>query len=306
MAKVSLSSVGLAYRQWVKLPKIGAVELASLEIRIARNENLPVLSQSVSTVLKMVDNPNIGARNIESAIEKDPAITAKVLKVANSAYYGGMDIPTVGRAVQFLGLNSIRSLVVGIAFRQMISDPAETPNFNKVEFWRHSLAVAVAARILGKLKLPFKAEELYCAGMMHDVGMLVMDRFMSREFQSALDLCRDSGRPLFEVEREIQGYDHAEIGGLLAEKWSLSKIINHAIRYHHNPTLDGDFYETTCVIAVADVVAHQCGFTNNVDNATYEVDEETAEAIGLDTQQLDTIKTIVVSEVTRAQEAFRI
>ncbi|MCH8978877.1 MAG: HDOD domain-containing protein [Armatimonadetes bacterium] len=282
------------------------MELASLEIRIARNENLPVLSQAVSTVLRLVDNPNISSRNIENAIEKDPAITAKVLKVANSAYYGGMDIPSVGRAVQFLGLNTIRSLVVGIALQQMISDRTVTPNFSKLEFWSHCLAVATAARILCRMKLPFKAEELYCAGMMHDVGMLVMDRFMSREFQSALDLCRESGRPLYEIEREIQGYDHAEIGGLLATNWSLSKIIMHGIRYHHDPALDGDFYETTCVIAVADAVAHQCGYTNNVNNAVYEIDEEAAEAIGLKTEQLDTIKTVVISEVNRAQEAFRI
>lgn len=282
------------------------MELASLEIRIKRNENLPVMSQTANAVLRLVDNPNTGPRDIQQAIEKDPAITGKILKVANSAYYGGVQIPTVGRAIHFLGMNSIRSLVVGIAFQQMIGGKVETPNFSKMEFWRHSLAVATASRILGKMKVPFKAEELYCAGMMHDVGMLVFDRFMPEEFQNALVICKESGRQLNEVERELHGYDHAEVGGLLADNWGLTKIIRHGIKFHHNPALDGDYYETTSIVSAADVIAHRCGFTNNVDNVKMEFDEEVAEAIGLPTEQFDTIQTVVISEVAKAQEAFHL
>ena len=264
------------------------------------------MSQAASLVLSLVDHPNTGPRDIQNAIEKDPAITAKILKVANSAYYGGVEMPTVGRAIHFLGMNTIRSLVVGIAFQQMMGGKFATPSFNKVEFWKHSLAVATASRILGRMKVPFRAEELFCAGMMHDVGMLVMDRFMPHEFQSSLELCQHTRRPLFEIEKGVLGYDHAEIGGILADKWNLSKLIRNGIKYHHNPVLDGDYYETTCIISASDVLAHQCGYTNNVDNVKMEIDEEVAEAIGLPVEQFETIQAVVVSEVSKAQEAFRL
>ena len=264
------------------------------------------MSQAASSVLTLVDNPNTGPRVIKLAIEKDPAITAKILKVANSAYYGGVEMPTVGRAIHFLGINKIRSLVVGIAFQQMMGDRFETPGFCKVEFWKHSLAVATASRILARMKMPSKAEELFCAGMMHDVGMLVMDRYMPNEFQRSLELCQKTGWPLHEVEKSVLGYDHATVGGVLADKWNLSKVVRHAIMYHHSPELDGDYYETTCIIAASDVLAHQCGYTNNVDNVKMEINEEVAEAIGLPIEQFETVQAVVVSEVSKAQQAYNL
>lgn len=292
----------LACRQ----PGKHVLELASLEIRIARSENLPVLPQAVSQVLKLVDDPNVSSREVEKVIECDPAITAKILRVANSAYYGGNTVPTIGRAISFLGLNSIRSLVVSVAFQQLISNSSKTTNFNKIEYWRHCLAVATAARILGKIKLPIKAEELYCAGMMHDVGMLVMERFMAPDFDTSLARARAAMMPLHTVEELEIGFTHADVGGLLAEKWNLSKLVSHAIRYHHTPEEDGDYYETTSIVSAANVLAHQAGFTNNMPLNLYEIDAEVMEAIGLPTEQFDVIKNVIIEEVIKAQKALHI
>ncbi|MCH7902966.1 MAG: HDOD domain-containing protein [Armatimonadetes bacterium] len=281
------------------------MDLASLGIRIERSENLPVLSQAASQILRLVDHPDVSSHQVEAAIQKDSAITAKILKVANSAFYGANGVPTVGRAVAVIGMNSVQSLVVGITFQQMAANKMECPNFGKLEFWRHSLAVATAARIIGKLTMASKAEELYCAGMMHDIGLLVMDRFLPKIFETNLKLCQKLKQPLYKIENQTLGYDHCTVGGLLAEKWSLTKIIKHAIEFHHNPALDGEYYETTCVIAAADALAHQCGFTNSVPGVAYEIDTEVAEAIGLPTEQFAAIQDVVISEVNRAQEAYR-
>lgn len=280
------------------------MDLASLGIRIERSENLPVLSQAASHILRLVDNPDVSSHQVEAAIQKDSAITAKILKVANSAFYGSEGVPTVGRAVSVIGMNTVQSLVVGITFQQMAANKMECTNFGKLEFWRHSLAVATAARIIGKLTMASKAEELYCAGMMHDIGLLVMDRFLPKEFETNLKLCEQTKVPLFQIENKTLGYDHCTVGGLLAEKWSLTKIIKHAIQFHHNPKLDGDYYETTCVISAADALAHQSGFTNSAPAVSYEVDHEVAEAIGLPIEQFGAIQDVVVSEVNKAQAAY--
>ncbi len=243
---------------------------------------------------------------MEKVIERDPAITAKVLRVANSAYYGSQNVSTVGRAIAFLGMNAIRSLVVGVAFQQMVSGRQQSQRFVKVEYWRHCLAAATAGRILGRIRLPSKAEELYCAGMMHDVGMLVLERFMPSDFDIVLEMAATKLIPLHEAETEVLGFNHAEVGALLARKWNLAPLVHNALRYHHEPVMDGDYYETTCYISAANVLAHQCGFTNNQFVGGLEVDAEVAQAIGLPTEQFGAIRDVMVGEVLKAQDAFQI
>lgn len=282
------------------------MELASLEIRIARSENLPVLPQVVSSVLRMADDPDASPREIEKTVERDPAITAKILKVANSAFYGHSNVSNVGRAVSLLGMNVMRSLVVSIAFQQVIGNRVNAANFDKLEYWRHSLAVGVAARILGKIRIPMKAEELFVAGLMHDIGMLVLDRFLPSEFDQAIQFAKSSSIALHEVEQEVMGFDHAAVGGLLAERWGLSTLMKRGIEFHHQPSLDGDYYETTCLLAAANTLAHQCGFTNSQMLAELELDPEVSASIGLPPEQYDSIRDVMVVEVVRAQEAFHI
>lgn len=282
------------------------MDVHELEIKIARSENLPVLPQIVSTVLKMADDPNSSPKVMERIIERDPAITAKILRVANSAYYGLNQVPSIGRAISILGLNTIRSLVIGVAYQQIISGKIQSARFSKLEFWQHSLAVAIGARILAKLKLPLKAEELYCAGMMHDVGLLVMDRFCPIELDASLQLAADRELELQVAERQILQFDHAEVGGLLAERWGLSPLMIGAIANQYRMSEDDPFFQATCFVSAANTLAHQCGYLNNAPSSSKEFHEGAAKAIGLPEPQLEVIRTVMMQEVQKAEEAFQI
>lgn len=280
------------------------MELASLEIRIDRSENLPVLPQAVSKILKLADDPNSSAREMEQIIERDPAISAKLLKVANSAYYGAVTVPTIGRAISFLGMNTVRSLAVSVAFQQMAMTKNRESSFDRFEYWRHSLATATACRIIGKLKFGVKAEELYCAGIIHDVGMLVMERFMPSNFEESLRQSIGSRRPLHEIEMDNLGYSHTVVSSLLARKWGFSKLIQNATQYHLDPELDPDCYDTTCVLHVANALAHEAGFTNSMPNVKYEVMSSAAMAINLPPEQFPVIIEVITQEVGRAEDAM--
>ncbi|MBX7135629.1 MAG: HDOD domain-containing protein [Fimbriimonadaceae bacterium] len=282
------------------------MELGTLQIRIQRSENLPVMSQVVSKVLKLVESPNASPREMEKVVESDAAITAKILKVANSPFYGGASVPTVGRAISVLGMNAIKSLVVGIAYQQMISGGQQQSAqlFNKFEFWQHSLAVATGARLIGKIKVPMKAEELYVAGMMHDVGMLIMDRFMPVEFDNAIRRAQDTGEPIYLAEEEVYGFDHATVGALLGDKWNLSPLIRRAIEFHHQPDNDGDYFDTTSIVTCCNVLAHQAGFTNSSTESNMEMGLSVAQAIDMDDEQLQSIRDVMIKEVTLAQQLF--
>ncbi len=287
------------------MPIIRFVDLESLAIRLSRSENLPVLPQVVGQVLKLAEDPTATPRSLEAIIERDPAITAKILRVANSAYYGFHQIPSIGRAISVLGTNVIRSLIVAVAYQQVIATRQVAAHFNKLDFWHHSLAAATAARILAKLKLPVKAEELYSAAMLHDVGMLVLERFATNEFDSVVHYAQSERIPIHVAEQEQYKFDHAAVGGLLADRWGLPATIRAAIEFHHNlPAVDPQFLDTTADISAANTIAHQCGYSNNAPGLDVQFEPEAIEYLGLPTEQLDVIKSVVQQEIEKAEDAF--
>ena len=287
------------------MPTISFVDLASLQIRMARSENLPVLPQAVSAILRLADDPNASQRDLEKAFERDPAITAKILRVANSAYYGGANIPSIGRAISFLGMSTIRSLVVGVAFQQVVGSKAACRNFDKLAYWRHSLATGIAARLLGKLKLPSKAEELYCTGIMHDIGMLVLERFLPEEFEKAIELSLKAGVTLHEAESTVLGFDHASVGGLLAEKWGLTEIMRAGIDHHHSPKSETKYPEVAEITETANLFAYACGFANQ-GTIKCPSNEQLSEMSGLAIEQIPVIVQVIQAEVEKAESSMQI
>jgi HD-like signal output (HDOD) protein len=281
------------------------VELETLSLKIARSENLPVLPQIVSAVLKLADDPNSTARDMEKLVEREPAIAAKVLRVANSAYYGGQKVSSVGRAISLLGMMNIRALVVGVAFQQVINEKQNSQNFCKLTLWRHSMAVSTAARILGKMKSPHLAEELYTAGMMHDLGLLVLDRFYPVYLDEAVKMAQSDGIELHLAEQHLFGFDHSHIGGILAERWNFSPIIKHAIRYHHSPAEDEEHFDTTCFIVAANVLAQQCDYHNQVKVEAPQIPIEAFEAVGIPEEQYDAIRAVLKVEVAKIEEVYQ-
>ncbi len=272
---------------------------------MARSENLPVLPQAVSEIMRLADDPNANQRELEKAFEQDPAITAKILKVANSAYYGGQRAPTIGRAISFLGLSAIRSLVIGVSFQQMTGNRSESRHFNKLQYWLHCLGTAVSCRVIAKLRMPAKGEELYCAGMIHDIGLLVLERFTPKELDAALELSLKTGTSLLETERKILGFDHAQVGGILAEKWNLSDLMVNGIRHHPNPDEDQQFYESTKIIHMGEKMARVCNYPGLGVEEEPDLDEF-ARQLQLPKDQIPIIQQVVRQEVDKVMSAFSI
>ncbi len=281
------------------------MDFESLALRVRRNENLPVLPQVATAVLKLVDDPRSSAKDLERAIERDMALATKVLRVANSSYYGTANVNSISRAVSVLGLNTVRSLVVSIAYQQMVSGRTQSALFQRTNFWSHSLGVGITSRVVCKMLMPQKSEEMYLAGIMHDVGMLVLDRFIPADFDRAIKLCKESRIPMHEAENEVLGFNHAQVGGLLAEQWGLSKAISNAITFHHTPEEDDQTQDLTCMIALANTLAHQAGLQNHY-TGVQELNDYALTALSLTPEQLDVIGVVMVQEVMKAQQAFQI
>lgn len=281
------------------------MELSALAIRVARTPGLGMLPQVTSQVLRLVDNPNASPRQIGALIERDAGLASKLLKSANSAYYGAPGkIKTVSQAISVMGLSAVRSIVVGQAYQQMTSVRGASKRFDRLAFWQHSLATATAARVLAKLKGWRDPEEAFLAGLLHDSGRLVMDRFLPNEFDQILTLALERAISLQDAEREVLGYTHVEVGDLLGAEWNMPESMREALRRHHDD-VSYDECPLGCLVHAANVLAHQVGFALGAP-VLYELPPTVRQSLGIAEAQYEGLKQAIVQEVVRVQEALRI
>jgi len=282
------------------------MDLRTIELKISRGENLPVLPQVIGAVVKAADDPRTSARDLEKLIEQDAALTAKVLRVVNSPAYGVGQINSVGRALAVIGVNRVKGLLVSLAFQNMLADRSEASNFNKIEYWRHSLAVANAAKALGRLKVPYRAEELFCAGLLHDVGLIIMDKFCPDRLDSAVRVANAQGLSLCEAEAKVLPYNHAQLGGILAAKWGFGDGVRSMIERHHDKACLTDNNDPGAFIMIADMVAHEAGFTNQLSAVVYRLNDEILSSIDVSMGHVEALKEAITIEVEKAEQMFNL
>jgi putative nucleotidyltransferase with HDIG domain len=197
---------------------------------------LPSLPTVVTQLINLVGDPATSARDISQLISADQALTAKILKVANSAFYGfPRKIATVQLAIVVLGFETVKNLGLSVAVLKRFHAGKAHPLFDRQRFWEHAIGCGVAARMLAR-KLDRKLEgEAFVAGVVHDIGKLILIEYFPNEFGESLEMARDEYLTISEAEMKVIGVTHAEIGGWLAEKWNLPETLVQAITYHHNP-----------------------------------------------------------------------
>jgi putative nucleotidyltransferase with HDIG domain len=203
--------------------------------------NLPTPPIVFTQIQKVLNNPNTSAFDIAAILQEDPAMSAKVLKLTNSAYYGlSREIDSVKQAVMIVGLDAVKNLVLSASVISIFSKDQIDQEFQDY-FWRHSLATAFGARMLSRLlrtKLTFDAESGFSAGMLHDIGKMVISVYMSEESQQIkAKKAEQPNIPDYKIEDDILGYNHAHIGALLGQHWKLPTTLIEAVKFHHFPQL---------------------------------------------------------------------
>lgn len=234
------------------------MEMLDVEKRIRdRVENLPALNAVVLEVLRRIGKPDCSTKEVSEVIASDASLASRVLRLANSAYYGlPQRVEAVSLAVPMLGLRTVRRLVMGVATFDVLSFELTGYGDQEGVLWAHSLGTAVAAERICEMVDYRKVEELRLVALLHDIGKVVLSPFIldAREEGMAEEL-HEGGLRVVELERELCGIDHAEVGALIIERWNLSPRFAEIIRHHHEPEHAPEMPKATSIVNLADTVA---------------------------------------------------
>lgn len=229
--------------------RVSAEELVKRTLNVA---SLPTLYTKVDEAI----NRQASSQLIGDLISEDTAMTARLLKFVNSAMFNfPKRIDTVSQAIAIIGTQQLRALILASSVIAMFKDiPPELIDMEL--FWRHSVACGTTARVMALLRRDSNIEYYFLAGLLHDIGRLILFKEKSQEMARALAQAREQQKLLVEVENEIFGLEHARVGGLLLKEWKLAPMFVEVARYHHRPTVARDFPDVVALVHVADVIAN--------------------------------------------------
>lgn len=249
--------------------------------RLEEVTRLTPLPQIAAQVLAISEDPRSSAGQLAEIVQMDPVITANVLKLVNSAYYGyRREIGNIQQAIVVLGFDEVKNITVAASLSQGL-DIEGSRLFQGREFWLHSLAAATIASAIAKKNPKLNADDAFIIGLLHDIGDVILDQHFHKYFERILDDAEAGGEHLSLVERKKLGVDHAEIGGVLARNWFLPIPIEKSILYHHEPWRADEWNHGVYLAHVANLLAGVAGYGLKANPSPEDPYPAAFEALGL-------------------------
>jgi HD-like signal output (HDOD) protein len=281
----------------------GELEGTDLKRKILNSiKDLPPMPKIIYKAREVMANPKSGFKEIAEVIETDQAIAAKVLQVANSAYYGlsGM-VSSIHQATVVLGHKTLEQLITMVSATSLLGSRLKGYRMGSGTLWQHSLAVALCSRAIAKDRAPALENDAFSVGLIHDAGKLALDRYLL-ERKDQVDQALNTGATFLEVEKQVLGFDHTELALDLCTKWKLPENHASAMRFHHEPSAS-DGNQLAFIVHTANYIAQQCDIGNSPVGSQYELDPEALSFLSLDETDLAAyIKATVeaVSQITQS------
>jgi len=228
-----------------------AAHLARLRAQILNSKDLPTIPVLLARILAVVDGEHSSARELVDVMQRDQALTGRVLRLANSGFFGfSRQVATLPRAIMILGFSTVRSLALGVKIWEVMRG---RDGLSLTELWEHSALVGAAARLIARRVRAADPEEIFTAGLLHDVGRAVLNLRFPAEYAAAASA---TGPDRLERERAAFGIDHTQAGAWLAEAWSLPQSIVETAACHHDPITPGMPLGAAVIVNLANRLVH--------------------------------------------------
>ena len=262
----------------------------TLKDLVRRTENLPVFSQTAHRIMKLADKSDVTALQMANEISSDPAIAIRVLRLANSAFYGmPKKVSELRQAVVILGNKSVRSLALAAASYPWISKTLPGYRMGPQAMLVHSFGTAHCARMVAEASGKVDSNSAFTAGLIHDIGKVAMDVNLVEKTDALIYLSKREKIHFDETERRVFGFDHAEVGAFLAEQWNIPDELLAAIRFHHATHRLPDVPPIVDCVHIGIHLVEQLGFGLSADGQYYGFDENSLERLGIQVRMLDEI-----------------
>ena len=262
----------------------------ALKKKILRNvKDLPPMPQTVLKARDIMENPKSDFKELAGLFETDQAIAAKILKLANSPYYGmGGKVTSIQRASVVLGHKTLGELITMGGASSLLSGKLKGYGLDAGALWKHSLAVAFASKIISQIVEPGLANDAFTSGLIHDAGKLILDSYIFERWDMFEQFMSDGQSTFLDAEKKVLDLDHAEVASEVCKTWNIPKPLTVAIRYHHNPSRSGDS-KLAYIIHVADAIAMMTNLGLGIDGNLYQIDDNAMEFLGLQENVLNDI-----------------
>ena len=230
-------------------------------------KSVPAMPGAAQEAFKLATDPNAEAHDFVAVVEGDEGLSTRVLKIANSVYYDrGGGSRTIVEAVQVLGISELRNLLNATT----LSNLFPVKHYLRAEFWAHNIATAVTARAITRAMLPQKESQVFLAGLMHDLGKLLMLQQHVQEYERVVKQGLSLGIEAPKAEVKVYPFDHTNVGKLVAEKWNFSRELCEVIGDHHRQWSDLERDSLTAIIKLSDMITHVEGLGVSKEVSAYQ------------------------------------
>ncbi|MFH1993808.1 MAG: HDOD domain-containing protein [Pseudomonadota bacterium] len=275
----------------------------ALKKKILRNvKELPPMPQTVLKAREIMANPKSDFKELAQLFETDQAIATKILKIANSPYYGySGKVSSIQRASLVLGHKTLGELITLGGTASLLGHRLEGYGLDAGALWKHSLAVAFGARIIANNKEPALSNDAFTSGLIHDAGKLILDQYIKERWELFEEFMADGQQTFLSAEKKILELDHSEVASEVCKTWNIPQPVTVAIRYHHHPSRSKGS-KLAYIVHMADAIAMMTGLGLGIDGTLYQMDATAMEFLDLQEDDVNDIMGRVLDAAQKISE----
>ena len=241
-------------------------------------------------VIQIINDPKSSAQDVVDVIQYDQSITASVLKVCNSSYFGlRRTVHSLREALVIIGFNQLLEIILGQGSSNLLARPCKGYNLQAGALWQHSVGCALLSRIIKKRLRKEASFAHFTAALVHDIGKVTLGQFVQDYLEDIKKLVRHEHLTFTEAEKKVLGIDHAELGEKIAEQWNFPENIVYAVRYHHTPSLTTDHHDIVQTVYISDLITMVAGIGGGADDLSYQQCKEVLNQYNLKEKDIDEI-----------------
>ncbi len=280
------------------------IQARDLKLIVKEVPTLPIVYQQL---FSKMSNPNVSVPQLAEVVSRDQSLATKILKLVNSAFYGyKKEINTISRAMVILGFRTVRNAALAISVFDYVSGAEEDSRFPVEDFWKHSLCAASVAKVVGQRTGVKQQEETFVAGLLHDIGKMIMMKYFPEDFSEVCGYALDNDKSWTDAEHDLLNVDHASVAKAVLRSWNFPSNLTEAIQFHHSLSSGSSYPSLVALTHVADHVSYELGMGSPSSLIHAECDPWALNELGTTIPEIMKYKELILEETNQALDILQI